>query len=222
MTAPTQRLMQLVMQHNLHPEAERHASWWPAAWPVRHRRVARLGEGGRMVLADLLRHDDPAATAPRYNFEAPLARLALIDGASLRRLAAYLGLCAHQPLLRERRLGPVLRRQARRLDDDASEFVLRRMPPLPELRISATRLHQHPSGAGRLVFDRGYRLLLGTLRAALPDAGDDTLARVQRKLPRRVASLDVPVLDAPRAAQLREVLLQCLIPERLPQWDWLF
>lgn len=214
--------MQLVMQHNLHPEAERHASWWPATWPVRHRRVARLGEGGRLVLADLLRHDDPTATAPRYNFEAPLARLALVDGASLRRLAAYLGLCAHQPLLRERRLGPVLRRQARRLDGDAAEFVLRRTPPLSELRLSVTRLQQHPSGAGRLVFDRGYRLLLATLRAAGTDGGDDTLARVQRKLPRRVASLDVPVLDAPRAAQLREVLLQCLIPERLPQWDWLF
>lgn len=219
MTASAQQLMHLVMQHNLHPEADRHASWWPATWPVRHRRVARLGDGGRAVLADLLRRDDPAATAPRYNFEVPLARLALIDGASLRRLAGYLGLCAHQPLLRQRGLGPVLRRQARRLDDDAPEFVLRRMPPLPDLRISATRLQQHPSGAGRLMFDRGYRLLLATLSAS---GTDDTLARVQRKLPRRVASLDVPVLDAHRAAQLREVLLQCLIPERLPQWDWLF
>lgn len=226
MTAPAQQLMHLVMQHNLHPEAGRHASWWPATWPPRHRQVARLGEGGREVLAELLRHDDAAATTPRYNFEAPLARLALIDGASLRRLAAYLGLCAHQALLRQRGLGPVLRRQARRLDDDAPEFVLRRMPQLPELRISATRLQQHPSGAGRLMFDRGYRLLLATLAASSHDsgggAGDDIVARVQRKLPRRVAALDVPVLDAQRAAQLREVLLQCLIPERLPQWDWLF
>lgn len=222
MAEPAHDLLRLVMRYNLHPELDLHPSWLPADWPARHRQVARLGVAGRGVLSDLLRRDGAgagaAAGAARYSFDSRMSRLALIDGASLRRLAAYTGLCAHQPLLRQRGVGTQLRRQARRFDADAADFVIERMPHLSELRMNLSALQQRPQGAGRVVFDRGYRLLLAAL------AGEDAaiLQRVQRKLPRRVAALSVPALAPRQAAQLQEVLLQCLIPERLAAWDWLF
>jgi type III secretion protein K len=222
MAEPAHDLLRLVMRYNLHPELDLHPSWLPADWPARHRQVARLGVAGQGVLSDLLRRDGAgagvAAGTARYSFDSRMSRLALIDGTSLRRLAAYTGLCAHQPLLRQRGVGTQLRRQARRFDADAADFVIERMPHLSELRMNLSALQQRPHGAGRVVFDRGYRLLLAAL------AGEDAavVQRVQRKLPRRVAALSVPALAPRQAAQLQEVLLQCFIPERLAAWDWLF
>ncbi|MBX3621598.1 MAG: SctK family type III secretion system sorting platform protein [Rhizobacter sp.] len=218
MAAPARDLMRLLMRHNLHPELDLHPSWLPPEWPARHRHIDRLGPAGQGVLADLLRRDGGAATEPRYRFDAPASRLALVDGPSLRRLAAYTGLCAHKPLLRQRGLGAALRRQARRLDADAADFVAERMPHLSELRMNVSALQQRPQAAGRVVMDRGYRLLLATLAGE----GEGVLQRVQRKLPRRVSALGLPTLTPRQTTQLQEVMLQCLIPERLPAWDWLF
>lgn len=211
-------LLRLVMQHNLHPELDLHPSWLPADWPVRHRQVGRLGPGGRQVLSDLLRRSAGEAAEPRFNVDAPLSRLALVDGASLRRLAVYTGLCAHKALLRQRGVGFHLRRQARRFDADADEFVTDRLPQLSEVRMNLTAVQARPHAAGRIVVDRGYRLLFGLLAGE----GQPIVRRVQRKLPRRVAALSVPALNDHQASQLRELVLQCLIPERVPQWDWLF
>ena len=218
MSVPANDLMRLVMRFNLHPELDLHPSWLPHDWPARHRQVMRLGAAGQGVLSDLLRRDGGAAAEPRYNFDSRMSRLALVDGASLRRLAAYTGLCAHKPLLRQRGVGAQLRRQARRLDRDAADFVTDRAPLLAELRMDAAALQRRPMAAGRVLMDRGYRLLL----AALAGEGDVVLQQIRRKLPRRVAALAVPDLTERQAAQLRELVLECLIPERLPRWDWLF
>ncbi|WP_422650077.1 hypothetical protein [Cupriavidus sp. H18C1] len=48
------------------------------------------------------------------------------------------------------------------------------------------------------------------------------MTAVRRKFPRRLAALPVPALSRPQAAQLRELLLLNLIPERFPTWHWLF
>ncbi len=218
MTPPTP-LMSLLMRHNLHPELDLHPSWLPAQWPARYRQVARLGPAGQAVLSDLLRRDDPLANEPRFDFDSPLSRLALLDGPALRRLAVYLGLCAHKALLRPRLGGSHLRRQARRFDRDAPDFVLDRTPQLSELRMSLSHLQQRPRAAGRIIVDRGHRLLLALMSAEGEEA---LLQRVQRKLPRRTCASGVPLLSPAQLAQLREVTLQCLLPERLPQWDWLF
>ena len=105
-----------------------------------------------------------------------------------------------------------------RLDDDAVDFVLDRVPPLTELRFDLTALLQRPIAAGVVITQRGHRLLLG----ALASEGPLALQRVQRKLPRRVAALRVPQLAPRQLDQLRELMLACIVPERLPQWDWLF
>ncbi|MCR6475843.1 SctK family type III secretion system sorting platform protein [Variovorax sp. ZS18.2.2] len=217
-------LVRLVMRFNLHPEADLHPSWLPANWPVRHRSVARMGPAGRAVLAVLLRREQakgsvqPQAAAD-YNFDSRLKRLALLDAASLRRLAAYLGFCAHLPLFKVRGgAGLQIRRQARRFDSDAVDFVLDRVPQLTELRMDSAVVQQRPIATGRVVLDRGYRLLLG----AAASEGELVLQRLKHKLPRRISALSVPVFEPRQALQLNELMLSCIVPERLPQWDWLF
>ncbi|HYE39592.1 MAG TPA: SctK family type III secretion system sorting platform protein [Ramlibacter sp.] len=210
-------LVRLVTLFNLHPERDLHPSWLPPEWPVRHRQLQQYGPAGKAVLADLLRNR--AGMVPsEFSFDSRMRRLALLDGSSLRRLAAYCGLCAHKPLFKVRGVSSQLRRVARRLDEDAVEFVVDRVPQLSELRMEAGGLQERPLSTGRVVLNRGYRLLM----AAVAPEGDATLRRVQRKLPRRVASLSIPALKPRQAAQLSEVMLLCIVPERLPQWDWLF
>ncbi|AKJ32079.1 SctK family type III secretion system sorting platform protein [Caldimonas brevitalea] len=210
-------LVRLVTRFNLHPELDLHPSWLPTSWPVRHRRVQRYGPGGQAVLAELLRRRQPEGVD--YNFDSRLKRLVLLDAASLRRLAAYCGLCAHLPLLRVRGgLAHQLRRQARRYDDDAVEFVLERVPQLTALKMSSTSLQERPIAAGRVIVNRGYRLL----RSLVASEGEAVLQRLQHKLPRRVSLLPAPALQAQQQQQLVELLLLCIVPERVPQWDWLF
>ncbi|CAN7448776.1 type III secretion system protein [Variovorax sp. LjRoot290] len=217
-------LVRLVMRFNLHPEADLHPSWLPANWPARHRSVARMGPAGRAVLAELLRRGQaPGPAQPHaaadYNFDSRLKRLALLDAASLRRLAAYLGFCAHLPLFKVRGgAGLQIRRQARRIDRDAVDFVLDRVPQLTELRMDSTVVQQRPIATGRVVLDRGYRLLLGAAAAE----GAVVLQRLKHKLPRRISAFRVPSFEPRQALQLNELMLSCIVPERLPQWDWLF
>jgi type III secretion protein K len=229
------RLLRLVLGFNLHPQAALHPSWLPAAWPARHRAALRgCGPAAQAALAVALRRrgvlapdspldsplDSAPDPAPDLAFDAPLKRLLLLDSASLRRLAFYVSLCAHAPLLRPRR-NPVsaqLRRQARRIDADAVEFVLERAPEPTALRMSAEPLQQRPASAGRVLMERGYRLLM----AALASQGEPALLRLQQRLPRRVAALAVPALSAQQLDQLGELMLACIVPERLSAWDWLF
>lgn len=213
-------LVRLVTRFNLHPETDLHPSWLPAAWPARHRNASRFGSAGRAVLAELLqRRHASQGTAADYNFDSRLKRLALLDAASLRRLAVYVGFSVHLPLFKQRGgAGAQARRQARRFDDDAVDFVLDRVPQLTELKMDHQPLLQRPLSTGRVIVNRGYRLLLG---AAAPE-GEAVLRRLQHKLPRRVSVLGVPALQPRQMQQLNELMLLCIVPERLPQWDWLF
>lgn len=211
-------LVRLVARFNLHPEADLHPSWLPPEWPTPYRSVARFSSAGQSLLADLITRRHGEEQVRQYNFDARLRRLALMDGASLRRLAFYCGLCAHKPLFKLRGVSTQLRRQARRIDPDAVEFVLDRAPQLTALRMDAAGLQQRPMSAGRVVGNRGHRLLL----AALAPEGEAILGRVRRKLPRRLSYFSLPQLDDRQCAQLAEVMLLCIVPERLPQWDWLF
>ena len=212
-------LVRLVTRFNLHPEADLHPSWLPVDWPARHRIPARLGLRGSAVLSQLLMRASARGVPSDFNFDSRVKRLVLLDAGSLRRLALYCGLCVHLPLLRQRgALGTQMRRQARRLGDDALDFVLERVPELSELRMDAKALKDKPTGAGHVIATRGYRLLLGLLAGE----GEAVLQRAQHKLPRRVSTYRVPELEARQRRQLGELALSCIVPERLPQWDWLF
>ena len=218
--SPT-RLLRAVLAYNLHPEATLHPSWLPPEWPVRRRAEMRgWAADAQQALGAVLRASGVFDAAPDWNFDRPVKRLLLMDPPSLRRLAYTASLCAHAPLLRPRR-GPLatpLRRQAARLGEGALAFVLKRAPQPTELRMSAKELQERPAGAGRLLAERGHRLLLGLLARE----GDGALRRLQRMLPRRVAALAVPALTDRQAAQLEELMLACIVPERFARWDWLF
>ena len=215
-------LLRLVLQHNLHPEATLHASWLPSSWPARHRvTLRRLQPGARSVLADVLRQQGVLASEPDYHFDSRRKRMLLLDPGALRRLAFYASLCAHAPLLRLPRRDPVgkqLRRQARRYDADAVEFVLERAPRLSEIQMSSQALSERPWSCGRVLVERGARLLL----ALAASEGEATLERLRRKLPRRFSALEVPRLAPRQIVQLDELMLSCIVPERLAPWDWLF
>ena len=214
-------LLRLVLRSNLQPEESLHPSWLPASWPAHLRtRLRRLGPRARAALGDVLAQQGVLAPAPGYDFDSRVKRLLLLDSSSLRRLAFTASLCAHAPLLRPRRggLALLLRRQARRLDPGALEFVLERAPELTALQMSAHPLKERPSGCGRLLVDRGYRLLLAVLAAE----GEAAVQRGQRMLPRRAAALEAPALAPRQKDQLVELMLGCIVPERLAKWDWLF
>jgi len=214
-------MMQLVLHFNLRPEASLHPSWLPPDWPTRARpTLARLEPSAQSVLRDVLVRLDVLSDEPDYTFDSPLKRLLLLDPPSLRRLAFYVSLCAHAPLMRSRRdaLSKALRRQARRVDGDAVEFVLERAPQLTELQMAAHVLKERPAGCGRLLVDRGYRLLTATFAGE----GDAATHRLARMLPRRAAALPVSELAPRKKDQIRELMLACIVPERLAQWDWLF
>ena len=215
-------LLRLVLQHNLHPEASLHPSWLPPAWPARHRAaLLRLQPGARSVLADVLRQRGVLASGPDYHFDSRRKRLLLLDPPALRRLAFYTSLCAHAPLLRLPRRDPVgkqLRRQARRYDADAVDFVLERAPRLSEIQMSAQALGERPWSCGRVLVERGARLLF----ALGASEGEAVLERLRRKLPRRFSALEVPRLAPRQIVQLDELMLSCIVPERLARWDWLF
>ncbi len=212
-------LVKLAMRLNLRPEEDLHPSWLPPTWPVRHRQLARLGPHGREVLGRLLRCRDGLGLEPDYAFDSRLKRLLLLDSASLRRIAALLGFCAHAALLKPR--GPVasqLKRQARRYGADMDRFLRHRVPQLTELRMNPASLQQRPISTGRTVVNRGYRVLLG----ALATEGDGALERLRRKLPYRTSLLRMPMLNPSQLTQVEELLFFCIVPERLPQWDSLF
>jgi type III secretion protein K len=212
-------MIRLVAGFNLHPELGLHPSWLPPDWPARHHQPLRWGSDGRSVLCELLRRRDVLVQEPLFNFDARLKRLALLDARSLRRLAAYTGLSAHSALLKQRsELGNELRRQAQRFDRDAVEFLLDRVPPLNALKMDLRPMQARPQAVGRLVVARGYRLLMG----AVASEGETPLRRVQLKFPRRVSAFGVPQLRARQVRQLDELMLLCIVPERLPEWDWLF
>lgn len=207
--------LQHLLRLQLRPHEDMHASWLPRTWPSRWRRWQALGPGGRTALASWLRGHLPPLD---YHFESPRKRLLLMDGRSLRRLAVYCGLALHGRWMSERdALGAELRRQARRIDEDAVDFVLHRMPQPSAFRIDPTALRERPVRAGRVVVDRGYRLL----QAVLATEGESVLTRAQRKLPRRAAALRPLPLQPHQLLQLDELMLMCIVPERLPQWDWL-
>jgi type III secretion protein K len=212
-------MLHLALREGLHPEEELHPSWLPPDWPLRHRAKAGFGPAGRAVLGQVLRDRGLAGTDLDLQFDSQLKRLQLMDARSLRLLALYSGFAAHKPLFGLRGgLGNQVRRQALRVADDAVDFVLDRVPQLTHVHVDTQRLQDQPPSAGHVMVQRGYRLLTGVL---LPE-GAAVLQRVRLKLPQRLSRLRVPPLQPRQLDQLRELMLLCIVPERLPQWDWLF
>ncbi|SPK74716.1 conserved protein of unknown function (plasmid) [Cupriavidus taiwanensis] len=251
---PEPALARAVADFMQRPLAQLHPSWLPADWPLAWRRAERFGPAAADVLArplGLAGADAARDAVIRRLLEAPpsLARLVLVARNDLRLLAWWLGLAVHQAgFASERRMLPAqladslaplpgalaapllgsapraMRRAARRLDRHAVAFILKRVPALPALPMNLAPLRAHPPGAGRLMAERGYRLLCGLLAAEAPHAEHAAalLQALRRKFPRRLASLAPAPLSPAQAAQLRELLLLNLIPERFPAWHWLF
>lgn len=215
------RMAHALIRYNQRPDLTVHPSWLPADWPLVHRQPQRLGQRGGEVLAALLQRELPAPSSGfDVEFATPRKRLALLDGPALRRLAWYCGAALHKETLSERALRREMRRQSRRFGGGAEAYVDQRLPALSALHADSEPLRARPPAAGRIVWTRGLRVLLSLLTQDRGDAS--TLARVRLKLPRRLAGLRLPPLQARQRRQLEEIVTLSIVPERLPQWDWLF
>lgn len=220
-----------------------HPSWLPADWPPGLRRADRFGDAAAGVLAAPLNLAGDAAAQDRLlallTGADPLPRVVLIERNALRLLAMWLGLAVHKagfaierrmvPAQLAESIGPLasrlagatpraMRRAARRIDPQAVAFVLKRVPDLADVPMNLAPMRARPACAARLMAERGHRLLGGLL-----DAYGAPLGRVwTHKSPRRLALLPPAALSRNQAAQLRELVLLNLIPERFPAWHWLF
>ncbi|WP_454764110.1 type III secretion system protein SctK [Cupriavidus campinensis] len=223
---------------------------WPLAWrrPARFGPAAAdvlaaplslaADTVGRDTLVRVLSGDGALRADARAGLSDVLPRVVLMDRAPLRLLALWLGLAVHKAgFASERRMVPsqlanidalagpligplprAMRRVARRIDPHAVMFLLKRVPDLSELPMNLAPLRMRPLAAGRVMAERGYRLLCGLMAGY----GAPLRHALMRKFPRRLAALPPVALTRAQAAQLRELLLLNLIPERFPAWHWLF
>jgi len=211
-------LVRLAVRFNLHPEVGVHPSWLPESWPAGYRNLSRYNGSAQSLLGKYLMRWGALDDCIEFKFDSRIQRLALIDSASLRMVAAYCGLCAHKPLFEMVSTSHDMHRLAKRMGPDTAQFVLSRTPALTGLVLSKRLAPTNPLSLGSLVMNRGYRMLLGVFAAE----GDRLLRRVVRKLPRRVSLLKIPAFRGPKVEQISELIFLCLVPEKVPQWDWLF
>jgi type III secretion protein K len=211
-------LHRLVCEFNLRPDSYVDRSWLPGDWPEIYCDQGRFGARARALLARQILATAGLAQQFDFDFAAPEKRVALIAPEALRRLAEYCGLCIHKELLRERGAGRILDAVVGAFGRDAVQFVMERTPYLRAVRAKGALLKEHPEIAENKIRERGYRLLLSFLSGS----GAAVFGRFRLKLPKKVAELTLPALEVEQAQQVTELMLLCIIPERLGEWDWLF
>ena len=202
------------------PSRDVHPSWLPANWPARYRRPGVLNASGQEALSAQLRaaYDLGGLSSVFSRPPSVAERLAWIDSKDLRRLALMCGFIAHRAQFETPHVALQLWRQARRIEPELARFALRRWPGSAALAMSEQRLLQRPLCVGRIVARRGYRLMLGCFAsesAAL-------MRRAQLKFPRYASASPIAPLPPTRQAVYLELVHMCVVPERFPQWDWLF
>jgi len=153
-----------------------------------------------------------------YDFRGRTKRLALLPADVLRRLTSMLGLWVHAKALLQPRLQPLREMLAKRVGAEDAAFVFSRLMQVRPPRVGVELDEARATRALVSVWRAGYAVLGGLLAGA----GPAVLGRLRLKLPRRVAAAPAPPLLGSSAQRVKEVLLMCVLPERMPQWDWLF
>lgn len=215
-------LIRLACEFNLRPERTIHPSRWPAAWPARYRDMALFGERGRHVVAAYLLAQAGLADGREidceFRFDSRAARLALLPPAALMRLGDALGLVLYRTWLTEsgsRRVDKVI---AAGFGGEALDFVLQRTPPFDAFGETPELLKTQPKLLVDNIRQRGARLLTDFVAPA----GAPIQRRMRLKLPIQLDAAPPYLMNAAQRRQVAELLFLCLIPERLPSWDWLF
>jgi type III secretion protein K len=219
-------LLRLACEFNLRPERSIHPSRWPAAWPARYRDMALFGERGRRVVAAYLlaqaglaeRHEIYGEFHCEFSFDSRAARLALLPPAALMRLGDALGLVLHRAWLTEsgsRRVDKVI---AAGFGGETLDFVLQRTPPFDAFGETLEPLKTQPKLLVDNIRQRGARLLTDFVAPA----GAPVQRRMRLKLPLQLDAAPAYLMNPAQRRQVSELLFLCLIPERLPSWDWLF
>jgi type III secretion protein K len=153
-----------------------------------------------------------------FDFRGRTKRLALLPADVLRRLTSMLGLWVHARALQQPSLQPLREALAKRVGAEDAAFVFSRLMQVRPPRVGIELDIGRTTRALASVWRAGYAVLGGLFARA----GSAVRGRLRLKLPRRIAAAPVPPLQAGSAQRAKEALLMCILPERLPQWDWLF
>jgi type III secretion protein K len=207
-------LHRLVCEFNLRPDGYVDRSWLPGDWPEPYREPGQFGDRARAVLAKQILATAGLAQQFDFDFAAPEKRVAIAPDAFAQPniAAVHARGCAAGARSRAD-----LRRRGRHSGETPYPFVMKLRPIFAPY--APRVLAQGISGVCReQVRERGYRVLLSFL------SGSSTavFGRFRLKLPKRVAELPLPALEVEQTQQVTELMLLCIIPERLGEWDWLF
>lgn len=212
------RLYRLAVEFNRRPDRYVGADWLPDDWPDRYRDLERFGERGRAVLAAaLLARLAPGAPLV-FEFGSRVARIALLDRDALATLGAYCGLMLHRAWLRDAGNWRSHTALVDAFGHSAMPFVLDRAPPFEAIGETLEPYRRAPFEAIDVIRRRGCRLLFDLVAAEHAPLA----SRLALKFPRTLAAQPSYGLSLLHRQHLAELILLCLIPERLAQWDWLF
>jgi type III secretion protein K len=212
-------LVELIHRFNLAPSRDADASWMPLGWTPSHQE--RLDADHRiqdvMSIWLLARHGLRGRFC--FDFSVQERRFALLPRSELHTLARHMALVACKNVLRSAIDKLSVDRLIRSLGVEAYEFALLKAPDLRGAAAAPpVRLETHRAELQHHLLVEGGRHLMALFE---PDCVA-IRGRVGLKLPRDVSRAETLTLSPREQAVARDVVTACIIPEVLPQWDWLF
>jgi type III secretion protein K len=210
-------LPELIHRFNFLPAPDADASWLPHDWGAEHQASLDTSAHVQDLLSHWLLARHGLQQSFCFDFSAPERRVALLPRAAFQKLASHLALVLCRSVLRTAIDKQSVDRLIQTLGIEAYEFALLRAPDMrvtkPAMKLAAdpSQLAQH------LLFEGGRHLL-----AVFEPSAFAVRGRVALKLPREVSASALLVFDKQERAMAQEVITACIIPEVLPQWDWLF
>lgn len=204
----------LIYQFNLLPSRYMHASWADELFT--HELWQRLKDSpraephlNRLILGDL----GVSGTFPA-DFGDLAARLALVDGTTIDRLALHLGMVVEGAALRRVIAGEEVRRLREALGADAHAFAVQRAP----LLAAAAGLPGSVEPGDPPLIERLRSAGLSLIGSAMAGLPPEILKRFLLKLPRTARGSFIPSDRAARAL----TLISRVFKETEPKWASLF
>ncbi|HLO79141.1 MAG TPA: SctK family type III secretion system sorting platform protein [Magnetospirillum sp.] len=204
----------LVYQFNLLPSRYMHASWadelfTPEIWRRLQESPRAEPHLNRMILGDL----GVSGTFPA-DFCGWAARLALVDGTTVDRLALHLGMVVEGAALRRVIAGEEVRRLREALGADGHAFAVQRAP----LLAAAAGLPSPVNSGGSPLIERLRSAGISLIGSAMAGLPPEILKRFLLKLPRTARGSFIPSDRSARALALTTRVFK----ETEPKWASLF
>jgi type III secretion protein K len=210
-------LAELIHRFNFMPAEHADRGWLPPEWNADHQASLDTSPRVQDTLSQWLLARHGLQRSFCFDFAAPERRVALLPRAAFQKLASHLALVLCRGVLRNAIDRQSVDRLIQTLGIEAYEFALLKAPDIRVAR-PAVKLETHAAQLSQHLLFEGGRHLLAVFEPSVPALR----GRAALKLPREVSAAPLLVFDNEERAVAREVITACIIPEVLPQWDWLF